>query len=107
MAFFSWFISETAFDFSFKRSWDGDRGGPRLSKQTICEHAVFCFFQTPHHFCFVTRFPHREICLRGWRKSILNFQNVRKSAKTAEISQVDARQLHQNAAAGCEPAALD
>jgi hypothetical protein len=63
--------------------------------------------QTPRHYSIVARFPHSKICVFVSGKSILNFTNLRKSAKRTEVFKVCMRQLHQNAAAGCEPAALD
>src|ERR1700758_3092472 len=60
---------------------------------------------TPRHYSIVTRFPHSKICVRVAGKSIVNFTNLRKSAKTVEIFEVCMRRLHQNAAAGCEPLA--
>jgi hypothetical protein len=55
----------------------------------------------------LTRFPHGKICVRAAGKSIFDFMNPRKTAKTTGISQVLVSALHQNAAGGCEPAALD
>jgi hypothetical protein len=83
------------------------RLSPQMKNRKQSSIECCAYLQTPRHYSIVPRFPHSKICVHVPKKSIFTFVNARKHAKTAGILQVCASRLHQNAAAGCEPAALD